>query len=192
LEKNMSDINGIITWARKEQSSGGKTMVRLSIAKSVGTKQYPKWAKFNVMAVGGAATTLAAMLDTGNLPFGKNSPKLSIIEDCEWAITGSQSIQAQPVMFDGQNNIPKGKTFNTELPQMTMFKVQVMTKDRKLPQGNAQQNQPYQAPAQQAPAQQSQPYQAPAQQAPAQQSQPHQAPAQQGPVEDNFDDDIPF
>lgn len=178
----MSDINGIIKYAEKKTTKHQKTIVKLIIAKSVGTKEHPKWAEINAVAVGDAALVLSSMIDSGNLPFGKGSPQLSIIEDSEWAFTDSQTIQAEGVHWDGTAEVLSGKPFKTNLPQISVFKVQVTIKDRKSNSAQA----PQQAP------QQAQPMAAPAQAA----AQPQQAPAapQQAPANafDDFDDDIPF
>jgi len=180
----MSDINGIIKYAEKQVTKHNKTIVKLIIAKSVGSKEHPQWAELNAVAVGDAALVLSSMIDAGNLPFGKQSPQLSIIEDSEWAFSGSQTIQAEGVHWDGTADVLSGKPFKTNLPQISVFKVQVTIKDRKSNSAQApQQSQPMAAPAQAA-----QPQQTPApQQAPA--AQPQAAPAN---AFDDFDDDIPF
>ena len=85
----MGNINGIITKVYKVKN---QNKVHLNIDKNVGTKEFTR---LHVEAVGDAADSLISMLDNDNLPFGKDSKFLSIIEDSEWDFTESHLIQAR-------------------------------------------------------------------------------------------------
>lgn len=116
-------ISGIIDFAKKEQSSTGKPLVRLFITKKSGSKEYPQYSKLQLMAVGKAAADLTSMIDSHNLPMN-HATHFAVI-DGEFDITGSQPIRAVGRSFDGKNEVYSDKQFNADLPTFTLFKVDV-------------------------------------------------------------------
>jgi hypothetical protein len=125
-------ISGIIDFAKKEQSTTGKPLVRLFITKKAGTKEYPQYCKLQLMAVGDAAAYLTSMIDNQQLPMN-HSTHFAVI-DGDFDITGSQSIRAVGRSFDGEKEVYSESQFNADLPTFTLFKVEVKVCQRKVPQ----------------------------------------------------------
>jgi hypothetical protein len=165
-------LSGILKHAKSFTTSNQKLMVSLILSENVsGKDQTPEYVSYKLTAVGEAAATLDAALQSGNLPFGKDADAFTIIhtENCR---PRAQDVKAQNRSYENGTETLEGVQFNASVLSFTAFNVEIDVKTKGQSQGQAQ--------PQSQPQGQAQP-----------QSQPQSQPPAQ-PQMDSFDDDIPF